>query len=517
MRKRFWDNEEGGIMEIYKAEVVIVGAGIAGTSAALGALDEGRKVLILSKQVGGAGGSTRFAQGGIAYKGEGDSEDLLIEDIKRVGGEYVIPERVEILVREGIRAIEDILIRRLNVPFDTLPDGRYELGLESGHSRRRILHRGDETGSVLEQKMVEYLRRKEGVSLWKNAYVYDLIVDGETCMGCRVLYEGKDVSLLAGKVILATGGIGDIYLYSTNPKGSSGDGIALAARYGVPIRNAHFVQFHPTVFFGPTGIPLLLTEAIRGEGAYLENAYGEAFMEKYAPDQRDLAPRRVVARAVFEEIRRTGKVFLNIKPVKKRLLLNLRFPFVSEMLRREGIFIEQEDRIPVTVAQHFFCGGIETDEWGRTSLKNLYAVGECAWTGVHGWDRLASTSLLEGLVWGLRAGKDAAISFSDIPEAQPEECLCSLDRPLPPGFTREKMMRLKKMMWEYAGIDPVPDFLPAVHTEILRLRGEAEDYCRFRLDQELFEFRSSCWVASAIASALISEKEKPSSPFFSRL
>ncbi len=492
-------------MEVKHEEVVIVGTGISGSAAALSAADAGRSVLILSKQVEGASGSTRFAQGGIAYSGLEESEKYLVEDILRVGGGFAIPQRVELLVREGEKAVEEVLIRRLKIPFDTLPDGSFDFALESGHSRRRILHRGDETGSAIEQKMIQILRANRQVRLWKNAYVYDLIVQDNECLGVRLLKDGNDLALLAGKVILATGGIGDIYRYSTNPPGSCGDGIALTARWSVPISFARFVQFHPTVFFGASGLPTLITESVRGEGAFLENASGEAFMEKYDPEHGDLAPRRIVARAIFEEIRRSGKVFLNIRPVKEKLAFNLRFPFISEMLRREGFQVEKQDRIPVSPAQHFFCGGIEVDEWGRTRLRNLYAVGECSWTGVHGWDRLASISLLEGLVWGLRAGEDAARSFSSIPDFHPEQCLCELDRPLPSGFSSEKWLRLKTVMWEYASLCVDPALIPSALTEILRLRGEAEDYCRFRLDRELFEFRSACWVASAILSSLMEE------------
>jgi len=497
-----------------RTDVLVVGSGIAGASAALSASERGVSVVLITKAKGPGEATTRYAQGGIATLGAEDSWELFSHDVLSAGCGINDPEAVKILTTEGPKRVKEVLITRLGVPFDRDSEGNLIFGRESGHSVPRILHCADATGSAIEKAFLQYILQKTPIQVLTGVHAFDLLMRDGQVWGCTILgHEGFLRPLLAKKVILATGGIGDLYLYSTNPPGNSGDGVAMVARVGGLIRNAEFIQFHPTVYFPPEGTgrrPLLITEAIRGEGAILRNARGEAFMERYDPVRKDLSFRYLVASAVEKEIQNTGGVVLDLEPVLKKVDFPHRFPSVYQGCLSVGLDILKEGRIPVQPAQHFFCGGIAVDEYGRTSIPNLYAVGECAESGVHGADRLSSTSLLEGLVWGWRAGAHAGQEIrssedSAIPAIPLPSCEC-VDQPLPTGFTKEKFHRLQTLMWKEVGIQRTLSGLEHAYIEALKLKGEAEDYARFRFDPELNAFRNACLLASIIARSAARRK-----------
>jgi L-aspartate oxidase len=295
----------------------------------------------------------------------------------------------------------------------------------------------------------------------------------------------------AGATALATGGIGALYDRSTNPEGATGDGIAMAALAGADVTDMEYVQFHPTAYAGDE--PFLLSEAVRGEGALLRNDAGERFMPDYHPDA-ELAPRDVVARAVAAERDRTGDVVLDVSPLD----FAAEFPDLAAKCDERGVDVRTG--IPVSPAEHFVCGGIDVDSRGRTSLDRLFAVGECSRTGVHGANRLASTSLLEGLVWGLRAGRTAAADGGD-PAMVEAPALRDSDPALPEAFAAEKFARLRRVMDEYVGLARTPDGLRRASAAIRRLKGEVDAYVRTRTSRELYELRAATVTALLIVRA----------------
>ena len=385
-----------------RVDFVIVGSGIAGLYTAIRLAGHGR-VLVLSKQELIAG-NTWFAQGGIAaaFSAE-DSPELHLEDTWKAGSRFGDREAISILVQEAPLRIRDL--QEMGVQFDCR-NGSLDLGQEGAHSRKRILHiGGDATG----RELVEALLRKArslGVQFIENAFVTRLVTrDGCCCGGC--FQKGRRCVLLTSRVvILATGGCGQLFKYTTNSPAVTGDGLALAFRAGAVLRDLEFFQFHPTVFFPPQGRPFLISEAVRGEGARLVNCRGEAFMKDYHP-RGELGPRDVVSRAIVSEQRRTGgPVFLDLRHLGADFIQG-RFPTIYRRCREWGVDITRE-LIPVSPAAHYLIGGIQVDLEGRTAVPNLFAVGETASTGVHGANRLASNSLLEGLVFGHRVAAAAA-------------------------------------------------------------------------------------------------------------
>jgi L-aspartate oxidase len=384
--------------------VVIVGGGVAGLRAAIEAART-RRVLIINKERGNKSNSA-YAQGGIAVAlGGREERDSHVADTLRTGRGLCRPEAVRILVDEGERRVRELI--RWGVRFDR--DGRrYAKAHEGAHSRRRILRAGgDRIGKEMTSVLLRLVESHPRITTAAGVFSVDLCVDNGRCVGVWVLDRGRFRLIRAGAVILATGGIGQAYLRTTNPPVATGDGLAMAYRAGAVLEDLEFVQFHPTALAVPGAPPFLLSEAMRGEGAILRNAGGEAFMARYDP-RRELAPRDVVAQAIWEEMSATGTdhVFLDVTARPRAWLLD-RFPLIAKTCRRYGLDIAATP-IPVAPAAHFMIGGIKTDVRGRTSVPGLHAVGEAACSGVHGANRLASNSLLEGLVFGARAGAAAA-------------------------------------------------------------------------------------------------------------
>lgn len=449
---------------------VVVGSGIAGLTAALHAARGGSEVTLVTKDVL-EHANTRYAQGGIA--GVMFADDRIedhVRDTLVAGAGLSEPEAVRVLVEEGPDRIRELIAR--GVAFDRDADGQYVKGLEAAHSYPRILHAGgDATGTAIELALVAAVRAAR-VRVIEHAFLLDLVVSDGRVQGVELLVdEVSDVAvrrrLDADAVVLATGGAGQLYAHTTNPEVATGDGIAAAIRAGAAVADLEFFQFHPTVL--AAGAPFLISEAVRGEGAVLVDDHGRRFCLDVHPDG-ELAPRDVVARAIGAQMERQGgrPVLLDatgLRPTEaeRREFLARRFPTIDAAVRERGIDWATTP-VPVTPAAHYLMGGIVTDLWGRTSLPGLYAVGEVACTGVHGANRLASNSLLEGAVFGARAGDslitDAGRAAWPVPPA------AAPTAPLPPdgdtpapdrrfvAVERETFSRraLQELMWQDAGL-----------------------------------------------------------------
>jgi len=382
-----------------QVDFVIVGGGVAGLRAAIALAPAGR-VLILTK-ADATESNTGYAQGGIAAAvGRDDSPALHAADTIRAGDGLCDASAVDVLVQEGPRYVRELL--EWGAAFDRNGDGTPALGLEAAHSVRRILHAGDATGREIGRTLWRKVVTLDSVATINHALVTELIVENGTVSGVRFFdQDGQRHSVRAQATLLATGGAGQVYSDTTNPAVATGDGVAIAYHAGARVADLEFVQFHPTALNLPNAPRFLISEAVRGEGARLVNSQGEPFMRRYHPDG-DLAPRDVVARGIVREAERVGgPIFLTLSHLDPALIRR-RFPTIVETLTQLGLDLASE-RIPVGPAAHYLMGGIETDEWGRTSLPGLFAAGETACTGVHGANRLASNSLLEGLVFGARA------------------------------------------------------------------------------------------------------------------
>lgn len=383
-------------------DFIIVGGGIAGLRAAIELAPLGR-VLILTK-AGTSESNTGYAQGGIAAAvGADDSPDRHFADTLEAGAGLCDEAAVRVLVDEGPAGVEALI--GWGARFDREPDGSLTLGLEAAHSNRRILHAGDATGREIGRALWHQVAPLSSVSTVSHAFVTDLVVDGGTVVGVRYFDKhGHRRTARAGSILLATGGAGQVFSQTTNPSVATGDGVALAWHAGARLADLEFVQFHPTALSLPGAPRFLISEALRGEGARLVNERGESFMRRYHEDG-DLAPRDVVARGIVREQEASGggRIALTLAHLDADRVRR-RFPTIAAMCADVGIDIGR-DLIPVGPAAHYLMGGIDTDVWGRTSVHGLFAAGETACTGVHGANRLASNSLLEGLVFGARAAQ----------------------------------------------------------------------------------------------------------------
>lgn len=379
--------------------IVVIGSGIAGLLSALSASEKGEipergKVLLVTKKKLSSG-ATPYAQGGIAAVVSGtDNFAKHIEDTMKAGAYHNTKKVVEYVVRKGPKAIQKLMA--LGVQFDCT------LGLEGGHSENRIIHVKDITGKAIEEALIKKVRSRKNITIWENTYLLDLIVEKKICKGVKLLRGKKIIKIEAQAVILCTGGVGQVFSHTTNPAESTGDGIAIALRAGARVRDMEFIQFHPTAFIKKeNNRHFLLSEGIRGEGAILINHKGKRFTN-------ELAPRDIVSRAIYQE-QRNGKVFLTFENTessegKNPAELKKRFPEIFRYLQKNG-YILGENPVPIIPVAHYLCGGIEVDLHSQTSIKNLFAIGECACTGLHGANRLASNSLLEAAVFASEIGR----------------------------------------------------------------------------------------------------------------
>ncbi len=428
-------------------DFIIVGGGIAGLRAAIALAPAGR-VLILTK-ADATESNTGYAQGGIAAAlGADDSPALHAADTMAAGDGLCDESAVHVLVQEGPPYVRELMA--WGTRFDRDARGELTLGLEAAHSVRRILHAGDATGREIGRAMWERVVTLRSVETINHALVTDLVVEQGAVVGVRFFDQGgARLTARASATLLATGGAGQVFSETTNPAVATGDGIALAYHAGARVTDLEFVQFHPTALKHPDAPRFLISEALRGEGAQLVNASGEAFMRRYHP-AGDLAPRDHVARGIAREEDATGQPISLTLAHLDATHVRRRFPTIAEVCRQIGIDIAR-DPIPVGPAAHYVMGGIETDEWGRTSLRGLFAAGETACTGVHGANRLASNSLLEGLVFGARAA-EAMQGPRHTPESKPDRVLAGEAEAAPAGELTLDIPEIRDLMWRNAGL-----------------------------------------------------------------
>jgi len=513
----------------YYYDYLVIGSGIAGLSFALKAAKQGTVAVVTKKDR--LETSTNYAQGGIAsVLGPDDSFQLHLQDTLNAGDGLCHQDVVETVVRSGPDRIRELI--ELGVQFNPNSSGgaSFDLGREGGHSRNRIIHAQDMTGQAVERALVAAAESNPNIQIYENRLALDLIVEEHSiragsipvrqesiCRGAYVLDSagGEIHNFLANVVLLCTGGTGKIYLYTSNPDVATGDGVAIAYRAGARLANLEFVQFHPTCLYHPQAKNFLISEAVRGEGGRLIDGRGRAFMEDYHP-LKDLAFRDVVARAIDTEMKKTGDdcVFLDITHLDPTFLKK-RFPNIYQKCLSFGIDIIK-DPIPVVPAAHYMCGGIVTDQHGQTSLKKLYAIGECACTGLHGANRLASNSLLEAMVFA----HEAALHCS----AHLEEWR-KLESPQVPKWVRPAQEErsnaqsemvliahnwdiIRRLMWNYVGIVRTDNRLALARNHMAQIRHEIKEHMPYiKVNNDLVELQNLALVAELIIRCAIRRKE----------
>ena len=498
-------------------DYAVIGSGLAGLSFALKAAKRGTVVIITKKAK--AESNTAWAQGGIAcVTDETDSIESHVQDTLIAGAGLCDEAVVRNIVRDGPRSIAELI--EIGVVFDHQSDGRMDLTREGGHAARRILHTRDATGREIERALLEAVAKEPRITLLENHMAVDLITlrklglsaVEDRCVGAYVLDEatGEVLTLRTDRVLLATGGCGKVYRYTTNPSIATGDGVAMAWRAGAPIANMEFIQFHPTCLFHPEARSFLITEAMRGEGGRLVDANGKEFAHRYDP-RGALAPRDIVARAIDAEMKRTGSpcMYLDIthKPAD---FIRAHFPTIHERCLALGINITKQP-IPVVPAAHYQCGGVVTDANGASPLPGLHAIGEVACTGLHGANRLASNSLLEAVVLAHRAALALANwrapsepTLTDLPEWKSGDATDADELVV----IYHNWGEIRRLMWDYVGIVRTDKRLQRAGARLRNLLQEIQEfYWNFKVTTDLLELRNLAAVASLIVDSALLRKE----------
>lgn len=493
-------------MKVQYSEITVIGSGIAGLFYALHCASFARVLIITKGPIGES--NTMYAQGGIAAViNENDSLSNHELDTLRAGDGLCNVDAVRTMVAEAKECIQEL--EDLHVHFNKTPAGQYDFHREGGHSHARVLHHTDATGREVERSLVDAVRKHPNITILENHFAMDLLVQDSTVIGVSVLSDSDNVPLqvISKIMMLATGGAGQVFLRNTNPAVATGDGLAMAYRAGAVLQDMEFVQFHPTTLYSPGKDTFLITEAIRGWGAELKRKDGSSFMERYH-SLRSLAPRDVVSRAIYNEMVQSGEtcVYLDLRGFNQTELES-QFPNIYARCLEEGINPAQS-MIPVMPAAHYMCGGIQTDLQGKTSLKNLYACGECSCTGVHGANRLASNSLLEGLVFARRAANDSRRTYS---------LAAFSDRSTPRGFTMNKKpngriramkKQIQSMMWRFAGIVRDAKGLARGRDILNRLYTETKNLIRTEgVSKPGMELLNLIQTAMLITEAAVNRKE----------
>ncbi|MEZ4598956.1 MAG: L-aspartate oxidase [Syntrophotaleaceae bacterium] len=500
------------------SDFLVIGSGIAGLSYALKVADHGTVSVVTKREISET--ATNLAQGGIASVLS--SEDSFASHFKdtMVAGAWLCREDVvKLVVESGPSAIEDLI--NWGVCFTKKDADTYDLGREGGHSHRRILHAKDITGREIERALVEAVTSHPNITVYENHIGVDLITDAKVdrrlkrprrCLGAFVLdIRGREVIPFGARMtVLATGGAGKVFRYTTNPDVATGDGVAMAYRAGATISDMEFMQFHPTTLFHPKAKSFLISEAVRGEGAILRRGDGTAFMSQYHP-LKDLAPRDVVARAIDNEMKVHGEdsAFLDITHRDADYIRN-RFPNIHETCLSYGIDMTREP-IPVVPAAHYLCGGVKVDLWGESDLENLFAIGEVACTGLHGANRLASNSLLEGVVFADRVATRSVGRLKD--KNPPFPTVPAWDYGTATDSDEEVVVthnwdEIRTCMWNYVGIVRSDRRLARALRRIRMIQEEiAEYYWDFYPTSDLIELRNITTVASLIVRCAQQRKE----------
>ena len=503
-----------------ESDFLVVGSGIAGLSFAMKASKLGTVNVITKKEE--VDTATNLAQGGIAAVLDGDDsfEDHIFDTLQ-AGAGLCDENVVRMVVQNGPARIKELV--DLGVKFVKEKNGKLSLGREGGHSKRRVAHAYDLTGKEIERALVESVGNIKGISLYENHMCVDLLtetrVNKETeavekrCFGAYVLDDKGEIKLFLAKVVvLCTGGAGKVYLYTSNPDIATGDGVAVAHRAGAKINNMEFVQFHPTCLYHHQAKNFLISEAVRGEGAILVDQDNQRFMEKYEPEQMELATRDKVARAIDTEMKRSGAdcVYLDISH-KKKGFLQERFPTIFQKCLSLGLDISKQP-IPVVPAAHYLCGGVVTDTSGRTTVNNLFALGETSCTGLHGGNRLASNSLLEAVVFAENVfryceknwdsiKKQSLAGYSDLKNNGKEQ----IDEEI---LINHNWDIIRRVMWNYVGIVRKESRLLIAKQRIVEVRKEIDEIVgKYKITPNMLELRNISLVASLIIDASLARKE----------
>ena len=515
-------------MKDFYTDVLIIGSGISGLSAAIKLAEKKLKVTIVTREKRPEITNTFWAQGGIIYspKDLNDQEDL-IKDIMKASAFTSNIEAAKILTARSADIIEEVLIHKSNTDFAKDAEGELLFTKEAAHSRDRIIYNGDMTGKAIQVSLLNYLSNVDifpNVTFLTSHTAIDLITpnhhgvditqryEENQVLGAYILDQGsKEVRKVLSKItILATGGIGALYLHHSNSEGARGDGHAMAHRAGAFVTNMEFIQFHPTTFYNRSSHRrFLISEAVRGEGGRLINANGESFMKKYHADE-ELAPRDVVARAILEEMiaEKEDCVYLDISHKGEDYLRN-RFPTINAYCLENKVDMTKGP-IPVVPAAHYTCGGVKTDLKGRTNLNRLYAVGEVACTGLHGANRLASTSLLEGLTWGYIAAEDILVHIHGVQEYNPEKIKdwAQGHEEVDLALITQDQMTVKQTMWNYVGLSRSRNRLNRARAMFIELQDEiSKFYKNAQMHDELIGLRNGVEVSFMVLNASLRNKQ----------
>jgi len=504
-------------------DVLIIGSGAAGLTLAL-SLPASLSIAVLAKgDLASGSGATWWAQGGVAaVLDDGDSIEAHVDDTLRAGGGLCHKDAVRLTVTHSTDAINWLLAQGVPFTRDHSPDKEagafeYHLTREGGHSHRRIIHAADATGAAIMQSLLEQVQKRSNIELLPQHVAIDLItanklgLPGSRCLGAYVLDRERDTvdTFAARFTVLACGGASKVYLYTSNPDGASGDGIAMAFRAGCRVANLEFNQFHPTCLYHPKAKSFLLTEALRGEGALLKLPSGERFMPRF-DSRAELAPRDIVARAIDHEMKRLGVdcVYLDISH-KPADFIQTHFPTIYRRCLDFSIDITREP-MPVVPAAHYTCGGVMVDDFGRTDLSGLYALGETSFTGLHGANRMASNSLLECFVYARRAADDIARRAAQTakPPALPSWDASQVTNSDEDIIISHNWDELRRFMWDYVGIVRTNKRLLRAHHRVQLLLAEIDEfYSNYKVSRDLIELRNLAQVAELMIRCAQQRKE----------